>query len=132
MNCDDRIPKRDQVVFFRGQQLTAEDLNDTFDTLQQMRWLHNRSLHPWGIAFGLSVSGQTGDAEVSIAPGFAVDWLGREIILNQAQSKTVPPKPAMRRVSRSLICLPSPIRTLMMLPSRKRVKGFAWRVGACG
>jgi hypothetical protein len=90
MNCDNHIPQRDQVVFFRGQQLTANDLNDTFDALKQMRWRHNRSMHQWGIAFGLSVSGQTGDAEVSISPGFAVDCRGHEIILNESQSRRIP------------------------------------------
>jgi hypothetical protein len=77
-------------AFFPGQQLMAEDLTDLNRANRELRWLHNRALHNWGIGIGLEVKGQRGDSVVSIAPGFAIDCLGREVILAAAQTKTVP------------------------------------------
>jgi hypothetical protein len=56
-----------------------------------MRWLHNLSLHQPGIGSGFAVSGKKGDAQVSITPGYALDALGREIILTQSHVEQVPP-----------------------------------------
>lgn len=58
-----------------------------------MRWLHNRSLHAWGIAFGLAVTGEERDAVVTVEPGYAIDSQGRELILRDPLSLTVPAIP---------------------------------------
>jgi hypothetical protein len=81
----------ERLQFFDGQQLFASDLQgiEAFD--REMRWLHNRSLHQPGIGNGYAVSGKKGDREVTIGPGYAVDVLGREIVLTQAQVEPVPP-----------------------------------------
>jgi hypothetical protein len=91
MTIEMNIPELERVTFFNGQRLTAADLTEAQRVLREQRWLHNRSLHSWGIGFGLAVSGQKGDSKVTIAPGYAVDCLGREIILTQAQTRLVPP-----------------------------------------
>ena len=52
MVSDAEIPILERPAFFSGQRLTAADL-DTVQTFhRELRWLHNRSLHSWGIAFG--------------------------------------------------------------------------------
>jgi hypothetical protein len=81
----------ERLQFFDGQQLFASDLQgiEAFD--REMRWLHNRSLHQPGIGNGYAVSGKKGDREVTIGPGYAVDVLGREIVLTEAQVDPVPP-----------------------------------------
>ena len=51
------IPELDRVVFFDHQRLTARDLNEAATVQRELRWLHNRSLHGWGIGLGFGVSG---------------------------------------------------------------------------
>lgn len=81
----------EQVAFFNGQRLFAQDLQELEDYNQQLRWLHNRSLHQWGVAMGYAVSGNKGDGQVSIQPGYAIDINGREVVLTAAQIQPVPP-----------------------------------------
>jgi hypothetical protein len=85
------IPDLERVTFYDGQRLTAHDLSEAQRALRELRWLHNRSLHAWGIAFGLSVSGQKGDTQVTVSPGYALDCHGREIVLTEPRRLLVPP-----------------------------------------
>ena len=77
--------------FFNGQRLFASDLQGLEEFHREMRWLHNQSLHQPGIGIGYAVGGDTGASEVSIAPGYAIDALGREIILVAAATEPIPP-----------------------------------------
>jgi hypothetical protein len=79
-----------RVVFFDGQRLEADDLNGAFDQLRQLRWLHNRSLHGWGIGLGFDAAGDAGDRQVTVQPGYAVDCLGRELVLTDTATLAVP------------------------------------------
>lgn len=81
----------ERLQFFDGQRLFASDLQalETFN--RQMRWRHNQSLHQVGIGNGFAVTGQKGDREVEIGPGYAVDVEGREIILGENHIEPVPP-----------------------------------------
>lgn len=81
----------ERVLFFNGQRLTAEDLTAAQNVNREMRWLHNRSLHQWGIAAGMAITGQKGERQVTIAPGYALDAGGREIVLGEARTLPVPP-----------------------------------------
>jgi hypothetical protein len=83
--------KQERVIFFGGQRLTAGDLTAAQDVSRSMRWLHNSSLHNWGIGFGLAVSGERGAREVTVGPGYALDVKGREIVLAEAETLPVPP-----------------------------------------
>ncbi|HEY3228429.1 MAG TPA: hypothetical protein VGJ87_04360, partial [Roseiflexaceae bacterium] len=78
-------------AFFEGQRLTAADLTAAQDYLRELRRLHNRSLHGWGIVAGLSVTGEKGSRDVTIAPGYAIDAGGREILVATEQTLPVPP-----------------------------------------
>jgi hypothetical protein len=84
------IPDLDRVASFAGLRLEAKDLNDAAAVQRALRWLHNRGLHGWGIGLGFAVSGNKGDRQVRIGPGYALDCLGREIILAEAATKPVP------------------------------------------
>jgi hypothetical protein len=84
------IPELERVTFFPGQQLSAADLTEFERANRELRWLHNRSLHGWGIGIGLGVTGERGDGRVLIDAGYAVDGLGREIILTESRTKKVP------------------------------------------
>lgn len=84
------IPKLSRQKFFNGQVLTDDDLTNLQQQPQELRWLHNRSLHGWGIAEGLEVKASRGDSEISVHPGFAIDCSGRELILSEAVKLQVP------------------------------------------
>jgi hypothetical protein len=84
------VPSLERVVFFTGQRLTAADLAALQRAHRELRWLHNRSLHNWGIGIGLAVTGERGDSVVTVSPGYGIDCLGREIILTAPRTLTVP------------------------------------------
>jgi hypothetical protein len=87
------IPEIERILFFPGQRLLAADLTALETTNRELRWLHNRTLHPWGIGAGLEVSGQKGDTSVTTQPGFAVDRLGRELVLASPRTLPIPAVP---------------------------------------
>lgn len=84
------VPNLKRITYFNGQRLTAGDLTDAQVSTREMRWLHNRSLHGWGIATGLQVSGSVGDRAVTVSPGYGIDCLGREIILGSPATVATP------------------------------------------
>lgn len=67
-----------RVNYYEGQPLTVDDFRDEQDYHIQMRRLHNRGLHSWGIAYGLNVNRES-DREISITAGLAIDKFGNEI-----------------------------------------------------
>jgi hypothetical protein len=81
----------ERLEFFNGQLLTASDLQGIDDFNRQMRWLHNASLHQPGIGSGFAVTGKKGDPQVTIKPGYALDDLGREIVLTHDSIEPIPP-----------------------------------------
>ncbi len=90
MNVNTDIPELLRIQFFNGQRLTAADLGELQRANRELRWLHNRSLHGWGIGIGYAVSGERGDSVVTVAPGYAIDCMGRELILTEPVAMTVP------------------------------------------
>jgi hypothetical protein len=91
MNSKLELPLIERPEFFNGQRLFANDFNAMDSFNREFRWLHNRSLHTWGIGSGFQVSGTVGDREVNITPGYALDNSGREIILLETRTVPVPP-----------------------------------------
>ena len=87
------IPALQRVLFYSNELLTAEDLSTLDNNNQQLRWLHNRTLHNWGICYGLNVMGSTGATYVTVNPGYANDILGREIILTSPVEQPIPAIP---------------------------------------
>jgi hypothetical protein len=77
--------------FFNGQRLFASDLQGLEEFHRQMRWLHNESCHQPGVGKGLGVLGEADASEVRIDPGYAIDALGREIVLTEGKIEPVPP-----------------------------------------
>ena len=85
------IPSLERLAFFEGQLLESDDLAAMYDYHREMRWLHNRSLHGWGIAVGFAVSGAKGDRTVSVAPGYAIDCQGHDLVLSRPATMQIPP-----------------------------------------
>jgi hypothetical protein len=81
----------ERLHFFDGQRLYADDLQAIEIFQREMRQLHNRSLHQPGIGSGLAASGRPGDREVTIGPGYALDFQGREIVHTYTRHEPIPP-----------------------------------------
>jgi hypothetical protein len=87
----DEMQFLERVQFFNGQRLFANDLQSLEAFNREMRWLHNQSLHQPGVGSGYAVTGNIGDRQVTISPGYALDSLGREIILTETFTQAIPP-----------------------------------------
>ncbi|MDQ1450756.1 MAG: hypothetical protein QOK38_622 [Acidobacteriaceae bacterium] len=90
MSTSTSIPDLKRIQFFPGQRLTAQDLTDVQTANREYRWLHNRALHAWGIGVGYGVTGERGDTSVIVAAGYAIDCLGRELVLTEPVTLTIP------------------------------------------
>lgn len=90
----ERCSGEKRVRYFDGQLLSADDFRAEQQYHMRMRHLHNKVLHGPGIASGfeVSVSNGTSSLSVVIAPGFAIDEEGHEIILNAPIKLTISDK----------------------------------------
>ncbi|MBN8592392.1 MAG: hypothetical protein J0M33_11555 [Anaerolineae bacterium] len=73
------LPKR--MRYFDGQFLTEKDFQEEQDYLLNRHHIHSRSLHTSGIAEGLTIASQKGDARLVIEAGVALNREGQEIVL---------------------------------------------------
>ena len=90
MNNDFEIPF-DRVIYKDGQKLTARGLEDDRRREAWLRLLHARYIHEtWGIALGLEISKTDDNRFVRLKPGYAVDYLGRDLLLAEVIQLTVP------------------------------------------
>jgi hypothetical protein len=70
-----------RLNYFNGQFLRAQDFTDEQTYHMDQRRRHNRSLHTWGIASGLTLSFLSGATRLTVGQGTAIDGQGREIVL---------------------------------------------------
>lgn len=116
----------ERLQFFNGQRLFASDLQGIEAFNREMRWLHNKSLHQPGIGNGFAVSGKKGDREVQIGPGYAIDALGREIVLTETRVEPVPPVAGEEDGAAALFVL------TVSYPDDEFLAESETRVGVCG
>ncbi|KFB75047.1 hypothetical protein [Candidatus Accumulibacter cognatus] len=69
-----------RLHYFNHQFLVESDFTDEQQYHLAMRRRHNAALHDYGVADGLAVS-RSGDREITIQPGMAIDRGGRELVL---------------------------------------------------
>ncbi len=80
-----------RMNWFDRQFLRAQDFADESDYQVDRQRRHLRTLHTPGVAEGLVVRGQPGDAAVTVDPGTAIDDQGREIVLiSQSPAQSLP------------------------------------------
>jgi hypothetical protein len=89
-DIDELMAAWERPAFFDGQGLTAGDLTQAQRYQRDMRWLHNRTLHSWGVVVGLAVTAKKGDISVDVTGGYALDWKGRELIVAPGRKLAVP------------------------------------------
>lgn len=80
--CRGLVPQS-RPLFGPGQTLTAADLNALEAYVQSKNRLHNRYLHGWGVVCGLEVTCHDCEGSVTIAPGYALDPCGEDIVIAQ-------------------------------------------------
>jgi len=89
----------ERVRYWQGQLLASGDLETQLRVDQQLRWLHNRSLHQaYGIAIGLELERDEttkeikidDDGNVTVVCGMAYDCAGRELILQSNRALELP------------------------------------------
>lgn len=74
--------KPQRLNFFNGRLLSVADLRLEQNYHINKRRLHNRHLHGWGVVEGLDVNAKGN--KVIVAPGFAIDCAGNEIVLDSS------------------------------------------------
>src|SRR6188768_4278327 len=70
-----------RVNYFAGQLLGADDFATEQAYHLSMRRHEQRIARSHGVVEGLELSGTPGGKEITVSPGYAVDAVGREIIL---------------------------------------------------
>jgi len=90
MSDNIQIPDIERITFVSGQRLLARDMTALDESHREFRWLHNQSLHAWGIGIGLEVKGERGATAVAVQPGYAIDRLGRELVLTEPRTLPIP------------------------------------------
>lgn len=85
------FPPISRSGFFDGQRLTATDLAGVHAAGRELRWLHNRTLHGAGVVAGMDVRAVRGERVVTVAPGYALDTAGHDLLLADPVTLPVPP-----------------------------------------
>ncbi len=74
---------RERVRYFNGMLLGINDFDQEQIYFRAKHRRHNRLLHGWGVVTGLEVTGVgASGGQVSVAPGYALDPCGEEIIID--------------------------------------------------
>jgi hypothetical protein len=83
----------ERPIFFETQILSAADLTASIDHARGQQARHNRYLHLWGIASGLTLTGSEKQTtagvnykEITLSTGLAIDGTGREILVPEAET----------------------------------------------
>ena len=72
--------------YFSGKLMSEKDFQDEQDYFREKHKLHNRFLHGYGVVTGLDVSiSDDPPGKVRVEPGYAIDRMGNDILLLQAQ-----------------------------------------------
>ena len=94
---DGKVQGYKRINFFRGFLTTEQDWNEAERYHLEKRRLHNRHLHAPGVVAGhageLRVQARArGDFSMEIQPGYAIDGQGNDLMLWEAQLKTIAPE----------------------------------------
>ena len=94
MRCRPKPLKR--VHYFAGQLLTADELAAEQEYFLERLRRHNQYCHGWGIVCGLDLD--VNEAQVTVAPGMALDCYGNEIILQRPTTVLLPADEPVQRL----------------------------------
>jgi hypothetical protein len=87
----DDVGALERVHYFEGMLLGVNDFEQEQTYFRSKLRRHNRLLHGWGVVTGLEVTPVgSGNAQVSVAPGYALDPCGNEVIVEAPATVDVP------------------------------------------
>src|SRR5947209_5657629 len=94
---DVKVQGYKRINFFKGFLTTEHDWNDAERYHLDKRQLHNRLCHAPGVVSGFSgelkvLARARGDLSMEILPGYAIDGQGHDLVLWDAQIKTITPE----------------------------------------
>jgi len=78
--------KDKRLKFYNGQFLQQQDFTDEQEYHLDRLRRHNRQMHTYGVADGLTVTANVGATSAVVAPGTALDGEGRQIVLTQQRN----------------------------------------------
>src|SRR4051812_35671729 len=79
-----------RLNYFKYQFLNAQDFVDEQAYHRRLLWAHNQALHSPGVASGLEVRPGTSSGTLLVTSGTAIDGYGRELILQQDATWSIP------------------------------------------
>lgn len=90
----------ERILYREGQLLASADLRDEAEGDDRLRAMHVRHQHgTWGIAAGLGVSLSSDSRAVVVAPGYAVDAEGRDLLVPSQRHLAAPLAPDPQRLA---------------------------------
>lgn len=72
----------ERIRYFARQLLDEADFTQEQEYLRDKARRHNRMLHGWGVVSGLCVESGEAKGELTVGPGYALDWYGNEIVVD--------------------------------------------------
>ncbi len=75
-----------RLRYYNGQFLQEQDFTTEQEYHLDQQRRHNRQLHTYGIAEGLTVTAAVGATSATVAPGTAIDSEGRSILLTESRT----------------------------------------------
>lgn len=72
----------ERIRYFARQLLDEADFTQEQEYLREKARRHNRMLHGWGVVSGLCVESGEAKGELKVGPGYALDWYGNEIVVD--------------------------------------------------
>ncbi len=85
------FPQLKRNKYFSGKMMSEKDFQDEQDYFREKHKLHNRYLHGYGVVTGLEVSiSDDPPGMVRVEPGYAIDRMGNDILLPEAQTVAFP------------------------------------------
>jgi hypothetical protein len=90
----------ERILYREGQLLASADLRDEAERDDRLRAMHVRYQHgTWGIAAGLGVSLSSDSRSVAVAPGYALDAEGRDLLVPSERRLAAPLAPDPQRLA---------------------------------
>ncbi|MCP2257171.1 hypothetical protein LX15_000856 [Streptoalloteichus tenebrarius] len=92
------LPVTERNLYYAGKFMTANDFAADTDYLLSRLRLHNRAFHGWGVVHGMTVKHHPNKDQCKnwavVESGWAIDRLGRELVLTRRQPVRLPLGPS--------------------------------------
>ena len=127
------IPDLVRPAFFDGERLGADDLAAIYDlSTASCAGCTTARCTAGGSPLGFGVAGRKGGREVTVAPGYALDCQGRDLVLSRPVVLPVPAVPGAPAGGPALYYLTASYRRMRTCRLTNRARGCAVGKARCG